>query len=121
MFITFKDENEYEIAKAEFNQLLGFLKGTNNLDGFKMFYDITSQLNHEKEITMATKTELASGIDNRMVHCSCGKKDCKVGLNFDEGVMLLTNKYGNETAMQLNKENIDEIISQLKQMKKSLK
>jgi hypothetical protein len=35
--------------------------------------------------------------------------------------MLLTNKFGNETAMQLDKQNIDEIILHLRQIKKQLK
>ena len=66
-------------------------------------------------------SELKSNIDNRKVKCSCGKEGCKVGLNFDENVMLLTNKFGNETAMQLDKQNIDEIIDYLKHIRNNQK
>lgn len=57
-----------------------------------------------------------NSLDNRMVRCGCRKPDCKIGLNFDSSpnVMLLTDKYGNEHAMHLTKENIKQIKDLLK-------
>lgn len=48
-----------------------------------------------------------SAIDNRQMICTCGNKECKIGLNFDETddgifVMLLTDRYGNENPMFLD-------------------
>jgi hypothetical protein len=66
-----------------------------------------------------------SHLDNRMVKCGCGKKDCKIGLNFDGGdgkeIMLLTTKYGNEHGMHLTEENIDETIERLLEAKNCIK
>lgn len=121
MFLTVGNARDYFKVKSEFNQLLGFLKKDKMIDGFDNFLRITNQLNNHKELTLSANINFPSVIDVRKVKCSCGKEICKVGLNFDENVMLLTNKLGNETAMQLDKENIDEIIGWLKQIKKELK
>lgn len=129
MFLTVKNKQEYSKAKSELNQILDFFnkrEDTKNftmliLKGFPVFYKIVNQINNRKKLTIDANIEFTSNIDVRKVKCSCGKEDCKVGLNFDDNAMLLTNKFGNETAMQLDKENIDEIIVWLKQIKKGVK
>lgn len=66
---------------------------------------------------------LESYIDNRKIKCSCGKLDCKMGINFDSDpvVMLLTDKYGNEHPMKLNKTNVKQLIKTLREYQQDLK
>jgi hypothetical protein len=88
----------------------------------KIFDDVQGYIgNKGTGKTHIVNIELPSSIDARKVKCSCGEQQCKVGLNFDDNVMLLTNKFGNETVMQLNIENIDEIIEWLKQIRRNAK
>ncbi len=65
-----------------------------------------------------------SYIDNRMIKCACGQPDCKIGLNFDQEedrkdrfMMRLTDKYGNEATMYVDRKTRDEIIKELKSFK----
>lgn len=63
-----------------------------------------------------THVVFESFIDNRTIVCGCGNKECKIGLSFDSepDIMRLTDKYGNEHGMHLNRENIKELIKHLK-------
>lgn len=58
-------------------------------------------------------------IDNRIIKCACGNPKCKIGINSDSdpNILFLTDKYGKEHAMHLNKENTKELISLLKSFK----
>lgn len=64
-----------------------------------------------------------SYIDNRQIKCSCGSEDCKVGINFDSDpdVMLLTDKFGNEHPMKLDKTNVGQLIKVLKEYQSALR
>ena len=64
-----------------------------------------------------------SYIDNRKIKCSCGSSGCKVGINFDSDpdVMLLTDKFGNEHPMKLDKVNVRELIKALKEYQQTFK
>jgi len=121
MFLTVKNAKEYDKVKSEFHSLVWFLEKNNFDKGLDYLKQINNQLQNKKQLTLSSILDFESSIDARKVKCSCGKENCKVGLNFDENVMLLTNKFGNETAMQLDKQNIDEIILHLRQIKKQLK
>jgi len=64
-----------------------------------------------------------TNIDNRKIKCGCNGRNCRIGLNFDQGsepsqqYMLLTDKNGNEHNMHLNPENTKELITYLKSLK----
>jgi hypothetical protein len=74
-----------------------------------------------------TRQSRISHIDLRKVNCACRKPDCRIGLNFDtdadnnRAIMRLTNKYGEETTMYLDRQTIDCIIEHLRELKKSIK
>ena len=55
-------------------------------------------------------------IDLRTIKCSCDSPDCKIGISFDSDpeIMRLTDKYGNEHTMYLNKKNAKQLIEYLK-------
>lgn len=50
MFITFKSQKEYEQTKSEINQIIGFLKGDNILDGFCAIKEMARQLNNSENL-----------------------------------------------------------------------
>ena len=54
-------------------------------------------------------TVYISFLDNRKIKCSCKSLDCKIGINFDENVMLLTDRYGNEHPMYMDKKNTKDL------------
>lgn len=68
-------------------------------------------------------TVYASHIDNRQIKCACGSPDCKRGLAFDSNpaVMILTDKYGNEHSMRLDKSNVRELIKILREYQQAFK
>ncbi|MBN2777587.1 MAG: hypothetical protein JXR36_08085 [Bacteroidales bacterium] len=85
---------------------------------------------------MATK--LFNGIDGRKIDCACGHENCVTGLSFDiQGYYgILRMHYPNierdekknivkieqnETPMRIEVKQIDEIIENLKEIKKELK
>lgn len=60
-------------------------------------------------------TVYPSSIDNRIVKCACGFRDCKIGVNASENGLFLTDKYGNEHLMYIDDKNSKELISILEQ------
>ena len=117
MFLTFNNSKEYQQAKVEFNQLLGFLKSDIMDAGFQSIVKITNQLNENKDLTLEATVIFPSEIDFRKIKSNYPKS--KVGLNFDSNpsVILLTYRYGNEHPLELDNEMIDEIIKELKSLK----
>ena len=62
-----------------------------------------------------------SNIDCRKIKCACGNPDCKIGFNFPtEDGIFLTDKYGNEHNCHLSVENIDQLISNLRETRRYL-
>ena len=61
-------------------------------------------------------------LDMRSIKCACGKENCKIGLSFDSDpdIMRLTDKFGNEHAMHLNKINVTQLIKDLKLILKTI-
>lgn len=57
-----------------------------------------------------------SNIDCRTIICACGEPNCKIGLSFDSepSIVMLTDKFGNDHAMHLNKKNAKQIMKSIK-------
>lgn len=55
-------------------------------------------------------------IDCRHVKCSCGESGCRIGVSFDSepDVMRLTDKFGNQHCMHLDKKTARLLIRHLK-------
>ena len=75
--------------------------------------------------TLEPHTVYVSHIDNRMVKCSCGEKECKIGLNFDGGdgkeIMRLTDRFGNEHTMYLSESNINDTLQRLLEARRQIR
>jgi hypothetical protein len=58
-------------------------------------------------------------VDTRSIVCACGKEGCKIGVSFDElqrPLMYLTDKYGNDHSMTIDKDSAAQIIAHLKEL-----
>ncbi len=67
------------------------------------------------ESKLTAHTIYESDIDNRDVLCGCNDEHCKIGISFDSepDIMRLTDKFGNEHAMRLNKQIAKQLIERL--------
>lgn len=57
------------------------------------------------------------------IQCACTNDSCEIGIRFDSDpcVLIFQDKHGKDTIMQLNIENIDQLIKELKGYKKVIK
>lgn len=59
-------------------------------------------------------------IDLNTIKCGCGAPYCKVGLRFDSDpdILIIQDKRGNDAVMYLGKENVTQLINDMKEIKK---